>query len=128
MPLEFSRRSAELNSFLATNLSTYTVDRGKIAYGLVWKHRRLFGSLDRDWVRCCIRRGPRLRHIAFVAGWIEAYSGTDGRMIMVLLVLVFVLIGDFMDAVPAIIIFMLIIIKLNESPISGQTTHTLSQT
>ena len=49
-------------------------------------------------------------------------------MIMVLLVLVFVLIGDFMDAVPAIIIFMLIIIKLNEPPIFGQTTHTLSQT
>ncbi|MGH6683070.1 MAG: TRAP transporter large permease subunit, partial [Pseudolabrys sp.] len=39
---------------------------------------------------------------------------TDGRMIMFLLVLLFIVIGDFMDAVPAIIIFMPIIIKLNE--------------
>ena len=35
-------------------------------------------------------------------------------MIMVLLVFVFIVIGDFMDAVPAIIIFMPIIIKLTE--------------
>ena len=35
-------------------------------------------------------------------------------MIMFLLVLLFIIIGDFMDAVPAIIIFMPIIIKLNE--------------
>jgi C4-dicarboxylate transporter, DctM subunit len=33
---------------------------------------------------------------------------------MFLLVLLFIIIGDFMDAVPAIIIFMPIIIKLNE--------------
>ncbi|HEY4985836.1 MAG TPA: TRAP transporter large permease [Bradyrhizobium sp.] len=54
-------------------------------------------------------RGPDL-----VAGWIEAYAGTDGRMIMLLLVLVFIIVGDFMDAVPAIIIFMPIVIKLND--------------
>ena len=54
-------------------------------------------------------RGPDI-----VAGWIETYAGTDGRMIMFLLVLLFIIIGDFMDAVPAIIIFMPIIIKLNE--------------
>ena len=54
-------------------------------------------------------RGPDI-----VAGWIETYAGTDGRMIMFLLVLLFIVIGDFMDAVPAIIIFMPIIIKLNE--------------
>ena len=35
-------------------------------------------------------------------------------MIMFLLVLLFIVIGDFMDAVPAIIIFMPIVIKLNE--------------
>ena len=35
-------------------------------------------------------------------------------MIMFLLVLLFIIIGDFIDAVPAIIIFMPIIIKLNE--------------
>jgi C4-dicarboxylate transporter DctM subunit len=54
-------------------------------------------------------RGPDI-----VGGWIETYAGTDGRMIMFLLVLLFIIIGDFMDAVPAIIIFMPIIIKLNE--------------
>jgi TRAP-type C4-dicarboxylate transport system permease large subunit len=54
-------------------------------------------------------RGPDL-----VAAWIELYAGTDGRLIMFLMVLLFIVIGDFMDAVPAIIIFMPIIIKLNE--------------
>ena len=54
-------------------------------------------------------RGPDI-----VAGWIQLYAGTDGRMIMFLLVLLFIIIGDFVDAVPAIIIFMPIIIKLNE--------------
>jgi tripartite ATP-independent transporter DctM subunit len=52
-------------------------------------------------------RGPDL-----VAVWIQTYAGTDGRMIMFLMVLLFIVIGDFMDAVPAIIIFMPIIIKL----------------
>ena len=54
-------------------------------------------------------RGPDV-----VAGWIAAYAGTDGRMIMFLLVVLFVIIGDFVDAIPAIIIFMPIIIKLTE--------------
>ncbi|MGH6683816.1 MAG: TRAP transporter large permease [Pseudolabrys sp.] len=54
-------------------------------------------------------RGPDL-----VAEWIQTYAGTDGRTIMLLLVLLFIVIGDFMDAVPAIIIFMPIIVKLNE--------------
>jgi tripartite ATP-independent transporter DctM subunit len=54
-------------------------------------------------------RGPDI-----VAGWIEVFAGHDGRLIMLFLVLVFIVIGDFMDAVPAIIIFMPIIIKLNE--------------
>ena len=54
-------------------------------------------------------RGPDI-----VAGWISDLAGTDGRVIMVLLVLLFIVIGDFMDAVPAIIIFMPIIIKLTE--------------
>ena len=55
-------------------------------------------------------RGPDI-----VGGWIETYAGTDGRMIMFLLVLLFIIIGDFMDAVPAIIIFMPIIIKLERA-------------
>jgi len=54
-------------------------------------------------------RGPDI-----VAGWIEAVAGTDGRIIMLLLVLLFIIIGDFVDAVPAIIIFMPIVIKLTE--------------
>ena len=47
-----------------------------------------------------------------VAEYISAYAGTDPRMIMLLLVLLFVIVGDFIDAVPAIIIFMPIIQKL----------------
>jgi tripartite ATP-independent transporter DctM subunit len=54
-------------------------------------------------------RGPDL-----VATWISDYAGTDARMILLLLVVLFVIIGDFVDAVPAIIIFMPIINKLTE--------------
>ena len=54
-------------------------------------------------------RGPDI-----VSSWIEVVAGNDGRIIMLLLVLLFIVIGDFMDAVPAIIIFMPIVIKLNE--------------
>jgi tripartite ATP-independent transporter DctM subunit len=54
-------------------------------------------------------RGPDI-----VAGWIEIVAGHDGRIIMLLLVLLFIVIGDFVDAVPAIIIFMPIVLKLTE--------------
>lgn len=54
-------------------------------------------------------RGPDM-----VAGYIQEYAGTDPRMIMFLLVLLFILVGDFVDAVPAIIIFMPIVAKLAE--------------
>ncbi|HEV8503495.1 MAG TPA: TRAP transporter large permease [Casimicrobiaceae bacterium] len=54
-------------------------------------------------------RGPDI-----VAAHITAFAGSDGRMIMFLLVAMFVIVGDFIDAVPAIIIFMPIIIKLGE--------------
>jgi tripartite ATP-independent transporter DctM subunit len=47
-----------------------------------------------------------------VADVISRYAGTDPRMIMLLLVVLFVIVGDFIDAVPAIIIFMPIINKL----------------
>jgi tripartite ATP-independent transporter DctM subunit len=47
-----------------------------------------------------------------VADVISYYAGTDARMIMLLLVALFVIVGDFIDAVPAIIIFMPIINKL----------------
>jgi TRAP-type C4-dicarboxylate transport system permease large subunit len=54
-------------------------------------------------------RGPDI-----VAGYITAFAGSNGAMIMFLLVCVFVIVGDFIDAVPAIIIFMPIINKLTE--------------
>jgi C4-dicarboxylate transporter, DctM subunit len=54
-------------------------------------------------------RGPDI-----VASWIADVAGTDPRMIMFLLVILFVIIGDFVDAIPAIIIFMPIINKLTE--------------
>jgi C4-dicarboxylate transporter, DctM subunit len=54
-------------------------------------------------------RGPDI-----VATYITSLAGNDGAMIMFLLVVLFVIVGDFIDAVPAIIIFMPIINKLTE--------------
>src|SRR5512132_2573539 len=54
-------------------------------------------------------RGPDI-----VAGYITGFAGTDGPLIMLLLVVLFVIVGDFIDAVPAIIIFMPIITKLTQ--------------
>ena len=54
-------------------------------------------------------RGPDV-----VANWIEHYAGTDGRTIMLLLAALFIIVGDFVDAVPAIIIFMPILLRLQE--------------
>ena len=54
-------------------------------------------------------RGPDI-----VAGYITLYAGNDGAKIMFLLVALFVIVGDFIDAVPAIIIFMPIITKLTQ--------------
>jgi tripartite ATP-independent transporter DctM subunit len=54
-------------------------------------------------------RGPDI-----VATWIADHAGTNAGMILFLLVVLFVIVGDFVDAVPAIIIFMPIINKLTE--------------
>src|SRR4029079_19083998 len=54
-------------------------------------------------------RGPDI-----VADYISHYAGTDPAMIMFLLVVLFFVVVDFIDAVPAIIIFMPIINKLTE--------------
>ena len=54
-------------------------------------------------------RGPDI-----VSAFITGIAGHDGAMIMFLLVVLFVIVGDFIDAVPAIIIFMPIINKLTE--------------
>jgi len=54
-------------------------------------------------------RGPDV-----VAGWIASTAGPNPLFIMFLLVALFVVVGDFIDAVPAIIIFMPIINALTE--------------
>jgi tripartite ATP-independent transporter DctM subunit len=54
-------------------------------------------------------RGPDI-----VSTYITGIAGTSGPMIMISLVVLFVIVGDFIDAVPAIIIFMPIINKLTE--------------
>jgi tripartite ATP-independent transporter DctM subunit len=56
-----------------------------------------------------------LRGPAVVSGWIAGAAGNDPFMIMLLLVLLFVIVGDFIDAIPAIIIFMPIITDLTQT-------------
>ena len=53
-----------------------------------------------------------LRGPAVVSGWISQTAGGDPFMIMLLLVVLFIVVGDFIDAIPAIIIFMPIITDL----------------
>lgn len=53
-----------------------------------------------------------LRGPAVVSGWISSAAGGDPFMIMLLLTALFIIVGDFIDAVPAIIIFMPIITDL----------------
>ncbi len=56
-----------------------------------------------------------LRGPAVVSGWIAQAAGNDPFMIMLLLVALFVIVGDFIDAIPAIIIFMPIINDLTKN-------------
>jgi len=56
-----------------------------------------------------------LRGPAVVSDWIASAAGGDPFIIMLLLTLLFVIVGDFIDAVPAIIIFMPLIIDLTKS-------------
>lgn len=55
-------------------------------------------------------RGPLV-----VAGWIGDVAGTDPMAVMFLLVAVFVIVGDFIEPIPAIIIFMPVVNQLTES-------------
>jgi len=55
-----------------------------------------------------------LRAPDVVAGWISDFAGPNALVIMLLLVALFVIVGDFVDAVPAIIIFMPILNALAE--------------
>jgi C4-dicarboxylate transporter DctM subunit len=56
-----------------------------------------------------------LRGPAVVSDWIAQASGNDPVMIMLLLVALFVIVGDFIDAIPAIIIFMPLITDLTKN-------------
>jgi tripartite ATP-independent transporter DctM subunit len=56
-----------------------------------------------------------LRGPIVVAGWIDGVAGTDPHLIMLLLVLVFTIVGDFIEPIPAIIIFMPVVNQLTDS-------------
>jgi C4-dicarboxylate transporter DctM subunit len=56
-----------------------------------------------------------LRGPAVVSGWMASVAGGDPQLIMLLLVALFIIVGDFIDAIPAIIIFMPIISDLTQN-------------
>jgi tripartite ATP-independent transporter DctM subunit len=56
-----------------------------------------------------------LRGPAMVSDWISTAAGGDPFLIMLFLTLLFIIVGDFIDAVPAIIIFMPLIIDLTKN-------------
>ncbi|MGB3682402.1 MAG: TRAP transporter large permease, partial [Rubrobacteraceae bacterium] len=56
----------------------------------------------------------RLRAPQTVSGWVEAVAGSNPTAIMFMLVLVVVIVGQFIDAVPAIVILMPVILAFNE--------------
>ena len=56
-----------------------------------------------------------LRGPAVVSEWIAHAAGGDPTKIMLLLTLLFIIVGDFIDAIPAIIIFMPLIIDLTKN-------------
>ena len=58
------------------------------------------------WVLAYLR-GPDT-----VAGWIEHVAGSNGFGIMFLIVVILVIVGDFLEGIPAIIIFMPLILAL----------------
>jgi C4-dicarboxylate transporter, DctM subunit len=53
-----------------------------------------------------------LRGPIVVSGWITALSGNDPHLVMFSLVLVFVIVGDFIEPIPAVIIFMPVVNEL----------------
>jgi C4-dicarboxylate transporter DctM subunit len=56
-----------------------------------------------------------LRGAIVIAEWITAISGNDPHIIMLMLVLLFTIIGDFIEPVPTIIIFMPLVFALTQS-------------
>jgi TRAP-type C4-dicarboxylate transport system permease large subunit len=55
-----------------------------------------------------------LRGPIVVAGWIEHLAGDDPTKIMFALVALFVIVGDFIEPIPAIVIFMPVVNQLTE--------------
>ncbi len=55
-------------------------------------------------------RGPMV-----ISGWITDVAGTDPHLIMLMLVLLFTIVGDFIEPVPTIIIFMPLVNSLTEA-------------
>ena len=56
-----------------------------------------------------------LRGPVVVSEWITAIAGTDPHLIMLALVAVFVVVGDFIEPIPAIVIFMPIVNVLTQA-------------
>jgi C4-dicarboxylate transporter, DctM subunit len=56
-----------------------------------------------------------LRGALVIAEWITAFAGNDPHLIMLLLVLLFTIIGDFIEPVPTIIIFMPLVNALTQT-------------
>jgi tripartite ATP-independent transporter DctM subunit len=56
-----------------------------------------------------------LRGPIVVSGWITGLAGNDPYLIMFLLVLVFTIVGDFIEPIPAIIIFMPVVYVLTQA-------------
>ncbi len=56
-----------------------------------------------------------LRGAIVIAGWITAIAGNDPHLIMLTLVVLFTVIGDFIEPVPTIIIFMPLVMALTQA-------------
>jgi tripartite ATP-independent transporter DctM subunit len=88
---------------------------------LVWRdfvHAGLVFSLPLITIAAASAFGWLLAYLRgpiVVSGWIGDAAGTDPHMIMFLLVLVFVIVGDFIEPIPAIIIFMPVVNQLTDA-------------
>jgi C4-dicarboxylate transporter DctM subunit len=73
-------------------------------------HAGLIYTLPLITIAAAYLRGPIV-----VSGWIGGVAGTNPYAIMCLLVLVFTIVGDFIEPIPAIIIFMPVVNELTDS-------------
>jgi C4-dicarboxylate transporter, DctM subunit len=56
-----------------------------------------------------------LRGAIYIADWITSIAGNDPHLIMLLMVLLFTIVGDFIEPVPCIVIFMPIVVALTDA-------------